>query len=85
MQDRAGMEGPGLSLFQGPEGIELNVSGQHLQEEEEQEDIKRRNEEVRIVCFVYRACNSTLRAGIYSAVSRLCATSISNAMRNVGL
>ncbi|KAG7206544.1 hypothetical protein KM043_003887 [Ampulex compressa] len=41
------MEGPGLSLFQDSEGIRLNASTQGLEEDEEQEDIKRRNEEIK--------------------------------------
>ncbi|XP_076387161.1 uncharacterized protein LOC100883073 isoform X1 [Megachile rotundata] len=40
------MEGPGLSLFQGSESIQLNTSTQGLEEDEEQEDIKRRNKEI---------------------------------------
>ncbi|OAD54502.1 hypothetical protein WN48_06691, partial [Eufriesea mexicana] len=40
------MEGPGLSLFQGSESICLNTSTQGLEEDEEQEDIKRRNKEI---------------------------------------
>ncbi|XP_017880531.1 centrosomal protein of 152 kDa isoform X2 [Ceratina calcarata] len=40
------MEGPGLSLFQGSESIRLNTSTQGLEEDEEQEDIKRRNKEI---------------------------------------
>ncbi|XP_076749974.1 uncharacterized protein LOC143422886 isoform X2 [Xylocopa sonorina] len=40
------MEGPGLSLFQGSESIQLNTSAQGLEEDEEQEDIKRRNKEI---------------------------------------
>lgn len=42
------MEGPGLSLFQGSESIRLNTSTQGLEEDEEQEDIKRRNKEVQL-------------------------------------
>ncbi|XP_076383298.1 uncharacterized protein LOC117222771 isoform X2 [Megalopta genalis] len=41
------MEGPGLSLFQGSESIQLNTSTQGLEEDEEQEDIKRRNKEIK--------------------------------------
>ncbi|XP_053974384.1 centrosomal protein of 152 kDa-like isoform X2 [Hylaeus volcanicus] len=41
------MEGPGLSLFQGSESIRLNASTQGLEEDEEQEDIKRRNMEIK--------------------------------------
>ncbi|XP_076236772.1 uncharacterized protein LOC143180718 isoform X2 [Calliopsis andreniformis] len=41
------MEGPGLSLFQGSESIRLNTSTQGLEEDEEQEDIKRRNNEIK--------------------------------------
>ncbi|XP_043261518.1 centrosomal protein of 152 kDa [Colletes gigas] len=41
------MEGPGLSLFQGSESIRLNTSTQGLEEDEEQEDIKRRNKEIK--------------------------------------
>ncbi|KAK2587256.1 hypothetical protein KPH14_002993 [Odynerus spinipes] len=40
------MEGPGISLFQGSEGLQLNTSKQRLEEDEEQEDLKRRNEEI---------------------------------------
>ncbi|XP_034189267.1 uncharacterized protein LOC117608360 isoform X1 [Osmia lignaria lignaria] len=40
------MEGPGLSLFQGSESIRLNSSAQGLEEDEEQEDLKRRNKEI---------------------------------------
>ncbi|KOC67365.1 Centrosomal protein of 152 kDa [Habropoda laboriosa] len=40
------MEGPSLSLFQGSESIRLNTSTQGLEEDEEQEDIKRRNKEI---------------------------------------
>ncbi|XP_012280408.1 golgin subfamily B member 1 [Orussus abietinus] len=38
------MEDPGLSLFQGPDGIQLNTSSQRQEEEEEQDEIDRRNE-----------------------------------------
>ncbi|XP_076176249.1 uncharacterized protein LOC143151220 isoform X2 [Ptiloglossa arizonensis] len=41
------MEGPGLSLFQGSESIRLNTNTQGLEEDEEQEDIKRRNKEIK--------------------------------------
>ncbi|XP_076636098.1 uncharacterized protein LOC143349067 isoform X2 [Colletes latitarsis] len=41
------MEGPGLSLFQGSESIRLNTSTQGVEEDEEQEDIKRRNKEIK--------------------------------------
>ncbi|XP_076650675.1 uncharacterized protein LOC143357887 isoform X2 [Halictus rubicundus] len=41
------MEGPGLSLFQGSESIQLNTSTQGLEEDEEQEDIERRNKEIK--------------------------------------
>lgn len=42
-----GMEaGPGLSLFQGSESIQLNAVTQGLEEDEEQEDKRRLNEEV---------------------------------------
>ncbi|XP_035726359.1 centromere-associated protein E-like [Vespa mandarinia] len=40
------MEGPGISLFQGSESLQLNTSKQRLEEDEEQEDLKRRNEEI---------------------------------------
>lgn len=40
------MEGPGISLFQGSESLQLNTSKQRLEEDEEQEDLKRRNKEV---------------------------------------
>lgn len=44
------MEGPGLSLFQGSESIQICAGGdQRQEEEEEQEDFKRRHEEVRKV------------------------------------
>lgn len=38
--------GPGLSLFQGSESIQLNAVAQGLEEDEEQEDKRRLNEEV---------------------------------------
>lgn len=38
--------GPGLSLFQGSESIQLNTIAQGLEEDEEQEDKRRLNEEV---------------------------------------
>lgn len=38
--------GPGLSLFQGSDSIQLNAAAQRLEEDEEQEDKKRRDEEV---------------------------------------
>ncbi|XP_011637731.1 centrosomal protein of 152 kDa-like isoform X1 [Pogonomyrmex barbatus] len=38
--------GPGLSLFQGSESIQLNAVGQGLEEDEEQEDKRRLNEEI---------------------------------------
>ncbi|XP_076221585.1 uncharacterized protein LOC116428549 [Nomia melanderi] len=41
------MEGPGLSLFQGSESIQLNTNTQGLEEDEEQEDIERRNKEIK--------------------------------------
>ncbi|XP_076300857.1 uncharacterized protein LOC143219010 isoform X2 [Lasioglossum baleicum] len=41
------MEGPGLSLFQGSESIQLNTSTQRLEEDEEQEDIEQRNKEIK--------------------------------------
>ena len=41
------MEAPGLSLFQGSESIQIGTNSNQIQEEdEEQEDLKRRNEEV---------------------------------------
>lgn len=41
------MEGPGMSLFQGASSIHINNSAQdRLEEQEEIEDQKRRNEEV---------------------------------------
>lgn len=41
------MEGPGMSLFQGAGSIHINNSAQdRLEEQEELEDQKRRNEEV---------------------------------------
>ncbi|XP_015610581.1 centrosomal protein of 152 kDa [Cephus cinctus] len=40
------MEGPGLSLFQGSESIQLNTSSRRQEEEEEQEDRKRRDKEI---------------------------------------
>lgn len=41
------MEGPGMSLFQGAASIHINNSAQdRLEEQEELEDQKRRNEEV---------------------------------------
>ncbi|XP_046601870.1 centrosomal protein of 152 kDa-like isoform X1 [Neodiprion lecontei] len=42
-----GMEGPGISLFQGSDSIQLNTTAQRQEEDEEQEDIKRRNEEIK--------------------------------------
>ncbi|XP_011863695.1 PREDICTED: centrosomal protein of 152 kDa-like isoform X2 [Vollenhovia emeryi] len=39
--------GPGLSLFQGSESIQLNAVAQGLEEDEEQEDKRRLNEEIR--------------------------------------
>ncbi|XP_046601871.1 centrosomal protein of 152 kDa-like isoform X2 [Neodiprion lecontei] len=44
---RFGMEGPGISLFQGSDSIQLNTTAQRQEEDEEQEDIKRRNEEIK--------------------------------------
>ncbi|XP_077261006.1 uncharacterized protein LOC143896817 isoform X1 [Temnothorax americanus] len=38
--------GPGLSLFQGSESIQLNTVAQRLEEDEEQEDKRRLNEEI---------------------------------------
>lgn len=41
------MDGPGMSLFQGAASIHINNSAQdRLEEQEELEDQKRRNEEV---------------------------------------
>lgn len=50
------MEGPGMSLFQGAASIHINNSAQdRLEEQEELEDQKRRNEEVKKnwiwICF----------------------------------
>ncbi|XP_012216958.1 putative leucine-rich repeat-containing protein DDB_G0290503 isoform X2 [Linepithema humile] len=39
--------GPGLSLFQGSDSIQLNTATQRLEEDEEQEDKKRRDEELK--------------------------------------
>ncbi|XP_012260888.2 centrosomal protein of 152 kDa-like [Athalia rosae] len=41
------MEVPGISLFQGSDSIQLNTTAHRLEEDEEQEDIKRRNEEIK--------------------------------------
>lgn len=43
--------GPGLSLFQGSESIQLNTVTQRLEEDEEQEDKKRREGEVTPLFF----------------------------------
>lgn len=43
--------GPGLSLFQGSESIQLNTVAQRLEEDEEQEDKKRREGEVTPLFF----------------------------------
>jgi hypothetical protein len=40
------MENPGMSIFQGSEGLQLDTSLQHLEEDEAEEDQKRRNKEV---------------------------------------
>lgn len=47
------MEGPGLSLFQGSESIQLNTNTQGLEEDEEQEDIERRNKEVYLILCLF--------------------------------
>ncbi|EZA57904.1 COP1-interactive protein 1 isoform X2 [Ooceraea biroi] len=39
--------GPGLSLFQGSDSIQLNAAAQRLEEDEEQEDKKRRDKEIK--------------------------------------
>ncbi|GAB1862967.1 Centrosomal protein of 152 kDa [Camponotus japonicus] len=41
--------GPGLSLFQGTESIQLNTVAQRLEEEEEQEDKRRREGELQVL------------------------------------
>lgn len=48
MQDRVvgGMEAPGMSLFQGSDSIKISTIVHRQEEDEEQEDLKRRNEEV---------------------------------------
>lgn len=43
--------GPGLSLFQGSESIQLNTVAQRLEEDEEQEDKRRREGEVTPLFF----------------------------------
>jgi hypothetical protein len=40
------MEHPGTSIFEGSEGLHLDRSLQHLEEDEVEEDQKRRNKEV---------------------------------------
>ena len=40
------MEHPGMGIFQGSEGLHLDTSVQHLEEEEADEDQKQRNKEV---------------------------------------
>jgi hypothetical protein len=37
------MEHPGTSIFEGSEGLRLDTSVQHLEEEEAEEDHKQRN------------------------------------------
>jgi len=57
--------GPGLSLFQGSESIQLNTAAQRLEEDEEQEDKKRREEEVTL--FVLPQKCFTMCFGFHSA------------------
>ncbi|KAK0169784.1 hypothetical protein PV328_010425 [Microctonus aethiopoides] len=45
MQDRVGLEAPGQSLIQGSDSIHINMALHRQEEEEEQEDLKRRNGE----------------------------------------
>jgi hypothetical protein len=40
------MERPGMSTFEGSDGLHLNTSVQHLEDDEAEEDKKRRNKEV---------------------------------------
>ena len=40
------MEHPGMSIFEGSEGLHLDTNLQHLEEDEAEEDQKRRNKEV---------------------------------------
>lgn len=40
------MEHPGMSIFEGSEGLHVDTSLQHLEEDEAEEDQKRRNKEV---------------------------------------
>jgi hypothetical protein len=40
------MEHPGISIFEGSEGLQLDTSLQHLEEDEAEEDQKRMNYEV---------------------------------------
>jgi hypothetical protein len=40
------MEHPGTSIFEGSEGLHLDRSAQHLEEDEAEEDQKRKNKEV---------------------------------------
>ncbi|XP_057317947.1 centrosomal protein of 152 kDa-like isoform X2 [Microplitis mediator] len=49
MQDRVvgGMEAPGISLFQGSDSIKISTIAHRQEEDEEQEDLKRRNEEIK--------------------------------------
>jgi len=44
--------GPGLSLFQGSDSIQLNTMTQGFEEDEEQEDKRRLNEEVTLLVFL---------------------------------
>lgn len=53
------MDGPGMSLFQGAASIHINNSAQdRLEEQEEIEDQKRRNEEVLKMFNFYRINHS---------------------------
>lgn len=54
------MEAPGLSLFQGSDSIQLDASNQRSEEDEEQEDFKRRNEEVINTIFASIQLDCTL-------------------------
>ncbi|XP_034951220.1 putative leucine-rich repeat-containing protein DDB_G0290503 [Chelonus insularis] len=49
MQDRIGMEAPGMSLFQGSGSIQINAASHGLEEDEEQQDFQRRNKELKVM------------------------------------
>lgn len=61
--------GPGLSLFQGSDSIQLNAAAQRLEEDEEQEDKKRRDEEVRRISVSFNAKTINVQRCALSFVS----------------